>query len=188
MNADELARRLAHHRPRLLGFVRSHAGATLRSETADDLVQDIHLKAVSRADEFVFRSEPEFEAWVLRVARGHLADRHDYWTAAKRRPERLLRLTRAEGHGSDPAAVREPARDTAGPATRAGRADELARAEKALGLLLPRDADLVRGAADGRTLDEEAERLGITYASAQKARHRALERYRRAFEVLDLRA
>lgn len=186
MTPDELAGRLENHRGALLRFVERHAGRTLRFETAEDLVQDVHLKALARADEFTFRSEPEFEAWVFRVARGHLADRYDYWTATKRRPERLLRLTRADGDGSDPQAVRMPARDTAGPATRAGEADELVLAEKALALLLPRDAEIIRAQADGNTLEEEAERLSVSYAAAQKARLRALERYRKAFRVLAL--
>jgi len=186
MNADELAGRLEEHRDRLGRFVQRHAGRTLRFETVDDLIQDIHLRSIGQAAQFTYRSEPEFEAWMLRIARGHLADRYDYWTATKRGPERLLRLTRAEGDSSDPQAVRMPARDTAGPATRAGDSDELLRAEKALGLLLPRDAEMVRAHADGSTLEDEALRLEITYAAAQKARLRALQRYRKAFAVLAL--
>ncbi len=185
MTADELSALLDARRDDLIRFVERHAGATLRREAAEDLVQGAHLRALARADEFEYRSDPEFEAWMYRVARAHLADRHDYWTAAKRRPERLLRLTRADG--TDPGAAREPPRDTAGPATRAEAADSLRKAEEALALLLPKDAALVRGVADGRTIDEDSASLGITYAAAQRARLRALERYRRAFQVLALR-
>lgn len=182
MNVDELSVHLERHRPRLLGFVRRHAGICLRHESAEDLVQGIHVQAVAQAASFEFRSDPELEAWVLRIARGHLGDRRDYWTAAKRRPDRLLRLTQSDG--TSPGAVREPAADAPGPVTRADRADRLRLAEEALSMLLQRDADLVRGQADGLTIEEEAERLGIGYAAAQKARERALDRYRKAFLLL----
>ena len=119
---------------------------------------------------------------MLRIARGHLSDRRDYWTAQKRRPERLLRLTQSDG--TSPGAVREPAASAPGPVTRADRADRLRIAEEALTMLLPRDADLVRGQADGLTIDDEAVRLEISYAAAQKARERALDRYRKAFLLL----
>jgi RNA polymerase sigma factor (sigma-70 family) len=184
VTAEELSALLDVRRNDLLRFVERHGGATLRHEAAEDLVQGVHLRAVSRADEFEYRSDREFEAWMYSITRAHLADRNNYWTAAKRRPERLLRLTRADG--TDPGAAREPRSDTPGPATRAGNADSLRKAEEALDLLLPRDSDLVRGVADGRTIDEDAERLGVSYAAAQRARLRALERYRRAFQVLAL--
>jgi RNA polymerase sigma factor (sigma-70 family) len=182
MTPDKLSHLLEAHRPRLTGFVRRHAGVCLRHETEDDLVQGIHMQAIAQAERFEFRSEPEFEAWVLRIARGHLSDRRAYWTAGKRRPERLLRLTQSDG--PTPGAARVPASSVAGPVTRADRADRLRLAEEALTMLLPRDAELVRGQADGLTIDDEAERLELTYAAAQKARERALERYRKAFVLL----
>jgi len=181
---EELSTHLDAHRAALSGFVRRHAGICLRHETAEDLVQGIHLQAIAQAERFEYRSPPEFEAWVLRLARGHMSDRRDYWTATKRRPERLLRLTRPDGDAPAPGSVREPAMRTAGPVTRADRTDRLRLAEEALGMLLPRDAELVRGQADGLTLEEETERLGISYAAAQRARLRALERYRKAFLLL----
>lgn len=184
MKTGALARLLEEERGRIAAFVARHAGICLRHDTVEDLVQGIHLEALSHAERFEYRSRPEFEAWLLRVARGHLAGRRDYWTAARRRPDGLLRLTRSGRSSSDPAAVAEPAHDTAGPATRADRADQLRRAEEALSLLLPRDAELVRGAADGLTIEEEADRLGLSYSAAQRARLRALERYRKTFGLL----
>jgi RNA polymerase sigma factor (sigma-70 family) len=181
---EELSTHLDAHRAALSGFVRRHAGVCLRHETGEDLVQGIHLQAIAQAERFEYRSAPEFEAWVFRIARGHMSDRRDYWTAAKRSPERLLRLTRPDGGAPAPGSAREPAMHTAGPVTRADRADRLRLADEALTMLLPRDAELVRGQADGLTLDEEAERLEISYAAAQRARLRALERYRKAFLLL----
>ena len=184
MTPEELSVLLQSHRVALAGFVQRHAGVCLKFESADDLVQGVHVAAIARAPEFEYRSVPEFEAWVLQLARGHLADRRDYWTAAKRRPERLLRLTSADSDSADPGAAREPAHKAAGPVTRADRADRLRLAEEALAMLLPRDAELVRGQADGLSLEQEAERSGLGYAAVQRARHRAIERYRKAFLLL----
>ena len=182
MTPHDLSPLLEKHRSTLAGFVRRHAGVSLQHETEEDLVQGIHMQAIAQAERFEYRSEPEFEAWVLRIARGHLSDRRAYWTASKRRPERLLRLTQSDG--PSPGAAREPASSVPGPLTRADRADRLRLAEEALTMLLPRDADLVRGQADGLTIEDEAERLEISYAAAQKARERALDRYRKAFVLL----
>ncbi len=184
MNARELSAMLEEHRPQLQRFIARHAGATLKRETVDDLTQGVHLKAISRAGDFEYRSRPEFEAWVVRIARAHMADRHAHFSAAKRRPERLLRLTRSDSDTRDPASERMPAAATPGPATSADNAEQLRLAQRALTLLLPRDADLVRAEADGLSIQDQADELGISYAAAQRARLRALERYRRAFRLL----
>ena len=49
MNARELSALLNEHRPQLERFVSRHAGSCMKHETADDLVQGIHLKAIARA-------------------------------------------------------------------------------------------------------------------------------------------
>lgn len=184
MNSRELSALLEEHRPQLERFVERHAGTSLKHEAVEDLVQGIHLKAISRAGNFEYRSRPEFEAWVFRVGRAHLADRREHWNAAKRRPERLLRLTRADSDSTDPSSAREPAGEERGPATRADHAEQLALAQEALTLLLPRDADLIRGEADGLSIQEQADQQGMSYAAMQRARLRALERYRKAFLLL----
>lgn len=184
MNAAEISRRLDEDRERLLGFLRRHGGICLRFETPEDLLQGVHVKALLAAERFEYRGRREFEAWSIRVARAHLADRAEYWTAARRRPERLARLTGADRTSPGADAVREPAGEGAGPATRAERSERIRRAEEALSLLLPRDAEYVRGIADGRTIEEDAMRAGVGYAAAQRARLRALERFRKAFGLL----
>jgi hypothetical protein len=60
----------------------------------------------------------------------------------------------------------------------------IALAVRALDLLLPRDRDLVRWSADGVPLDEQAERLGVAYEAAGKARQRAIERFRKTFALV----
>jgi DNA-directed RNA polymerase specialized sigma24 family protein len=54
---------------------------------------------------------------------------------------------------------------------------------EALATLLPKDRDLVRWSSEAVPLEEQAERLGISYDAAKQARLRALERFRKAYEL-----
>jgi RNA polymerase sigma factor (sigma-70 family) len=168
----------------LLRYVRRRAGRLLAREDAEDLVQSILARALEGGRECRFGSREEFLAWLYAVAASHLADRHAYWAALRRRPERLLRLTRDGSTTGDPAAVREPPTPGPGPGTRAGRDEEARRAVRALEFLLPRDRALVDGLLADLSLEEQAVRLGISYTAARQARHRALERFRDAFAAL----
>jgi len=179
-----LARLLEKHREDLVRFAQRHGGAALRYESAEDLVQGIHVRALAAAHDFEYRSEKEFLGWLHAVARAHIADRRDHWTALKRSPGSLLRLTAGGGDTADPRAVEAPAARQRGPATAASEAEQVALALQALSLLSPRDRDLVRWESEGVTIDDCAQRLGITYEAAQRAHHRALERFRKTFRAL----
>ena len=55
---------------------------------------------------------------------------------------------------------------------------------KALAVLLPRDQQLVRWSSEGLDSGAMAERLGISRDAADRARLRALERFRKAHRLL----
>jgi RNA polymerase sigma factor (sigma-70 family) len=184
MSPEPLTRLLAECRPDLVRYVERHAGAVLRYETAEDLVQGVHVLAIERAHGFSFRSRKETLAWVYVVARGYLRNRREHWGARKRRPDALLRLTAGASTTSDPGAVREPAHARTGPVTAAARREQNALARRALDLLLPRDRILVQARADGRTAADAGARLGLTPDAAQRATQRALTRFRRIFHRL----
>jgi RNA polymerase sigma factor (sigma-70 family) len=176
-----LAELLIRHRPQVLRYVRRRAGGTLRFENAEDLVQGIHLRALERESALEYRSEPEFLGWLFTIVRGHLAHRREHWHALKRRPARLLRLT--QGDTADPNAVREPAAQRTGPVTFAERRQQMERAVRALAMLLPRDADIVQCHTEGLSIHDLAARYDLSYVAAQRAQHRALERFRKAFDL-----
>lgn len=180
-----LAELLVRYRLPLLRHVERTAGRVLRYETAEDLVQGIHLLALKVAGKFEDRGPEAFLAWQRRVARGFLKDRRAYWSAGKRRPARLFRLT--QGASSDPGAVPEPAGAGTGPSTFANRRELLSLALKALGMLLPRDRDLVTWSSEGVTDEEIGARLGLEPRAAARARQRAVERYRRTWRLLESR-
>jgi len=174
----ELAELLERHRENLVRYMRAHAGWLRRFESTEDLAHGCVARALGRQRSFSYRGPEAFRGWLFGVARSHLADRSAHWSALKRRPSRLLRLTQS---GEDPNAAREPPRDRTGPATFAARREQLRLAVRALGALLPRDQKIVRWTSEGLTVAEQAEQLGIGPEAAKKAHARALDRFRKAY-------
>lgn len=190
MTADtpDLPALLEAKRPALRKLVVREAGGLLRWQTADDLVQAVHLHVLERADRFEYRGEDAFLSWLFTLARNVLADRRDHWGALKRRSGRVLRYTAGVADTSDPRAVAEPAAQSPGPSTFAARREQILLATRALDLLLPRDRDLVVWSSEGVDPAEQAARLGLTYMAAAQARKRATERFRKAFVLVSGRA
>jgi RNA polymerase sigma factor (sigma-70 family) len=182
--APALSALLVEHRRDLVSYVERHAGRLLRHETAEDLVQGVHVRILQQRAAFEFRGRESFAAFARTVTRSHLADRHAYWAALRRRPARLVRLVRAGDATSDRSAAAEPAATATGPSTFASRREEIVVAVKALELLPERDRDLVRWTCDGVEPVEQARRLGISLDSADRARRRALERLRKVHAVI----
>ena len=164
----------------LLGFVRRHAGRLLRYETGDDLMQEIHVRALQQGDRYRHKGREPFLAWIHTVARSVLADRHAHWAALRRRPAGLLRLTLG---GTESGAL-DPAMSATGPSTFAARREMLSLAVKALALLPKADRDLVRWRSEDVPLTEQASQLGVSYAAADSASRRALDRFRKSFRLL----
>lgn len=178
---DEL---LVAKRPALRALVAREAGGLLRYQTADDLVQTIHVRALEKRAQFTDQGDDAFVGWLFTVARRVLADRRAHWSALKRRSGRLLRYTASVTRTADPRAVAEPQADQSGPSTFAARREQIVLATKALDLLLERDQKLVRWSAEGVDLDEQARLLGLTYTAVSQAKKRALDRFRKAFTLV----
>ncbi len=173
---------LVTHRRDLARFLQHQAGWLLRFEAADDLLQGLHVRVLQQAQNFEYRGREPFLAWVYQLARHHLVARRRYWSRLKRKPGALLRLTSGgttEGHSPV-----DPADTATGPATFAERREQLTIAVQAMAVLLERDQELVRWASEGLDTTQVAEQLEISPEAARRARSRALERYRQAFELL----
>jgi RNA polymerase sigma factor (sigma-70 family) len=184
VSAEQLADLLVTHRETLLGIVRARGAGLLRYETAEDLVQGIHLHALSVGEHFEYRSEPEFLGWLRRVADQHIANRHRYWKAQKRRATRMLRITRMAATSTHQPGGVEPAADQPGASTFAVQREMVVQATRALEMLLPRDQEIIRRTTEGWSIARIAEELGMTHGAAERARLRAQERFRKAFGAL----
>ncbi len=174
---------VARHRDRVAVIVRHEAKGLLRFETEEDLVQGILLRALERGREFRWQGEAPFFAWLRRTAESFLADRREHWGALKRRAGRILRLTGGVPSSTTGSGAAEPAATSTGPSTMASRRESLRLVALTMDALPPRDRDLIRGCAEGLTVDEVAARLGISYEAAGKARQRALDRFRRTWSL-----
>ncbi len=178
---DGTAARLERLAPLLHALVRRDAGpALLRFESAEDLVQGTMAEALRCADQLDWRGEEAFTAWVATIAKRYVMGRRDYWFALKRNPGALLRLT-LTGFAGQRVERPELAASQLGPSTFAFRREQLVLITKAMGMLLPRDRELVVWASNGLKSADMAARLGTSIEAAEKARGRALERLRKAF-------
>ena len=182
MTARSIQELVETHRDVVRSLMRKEGGRLLRHESLEDLVQGALVRALERSAGFTYQGEGQFVSWLRTVAHSYLVDRVAYWTALRRRPAALLRLTGADVT-AQPGAAREPAIDVTGPTTFAGRREMLETAIRALALLLPRDREIVQRASRGESSHEIAEALGLSHAAADKARTRAVERFRKAFAL-----
>ncbi|MEM7307773.1 MAG: sigma-70 family RNA polymerase sigma factor [Planctomycetota bacterium] len=173
---------LVAHRGVLVALLERESGGLRRYESAEDLAQDVHLRALREAEAFRYEGEAPFRAWLFRVARNHVAERHAYWTALKRGSARALRLSL--GATTFSSGVTPPEAPITGPSTFAERRELLVLATKALASLPARDAQLVRWRSEGMELELQADHLELSYAAAQRAGLRAVERFRQAFELV----
>ena len=179
--ADErLSELLVRHRADLIRFVSRHASARLRRfEAPDDLVQGIHVQALRQKERFEYRGDREFFAWLYRIARSYLLDRAAHWYALRRRSVRLVRIAQAES-GSLPGF--EPPATGTSPSSFANRRDRLVLVSRALSTLPPRDREMIQLSSAGLSIGEIAEKLDLAYDTAARARLRAFERLKKAYE------
>jgi RNA polymerase sigma factor (sigma-70 family) len=173
---------LARHRDRLVRWLELHAKGLRRFESSEDLAQGVHLHVLTVAERLEWRGEDAFVGWLLAVARRFVADRAAHWHALKRDAGPTLRITFA-GSGSEGGAVPDPGLSRTGPSTWASRREELLRATRVLAAMPPRDAELVRLQARGLSIEDLAQRLSMTPAAAQRARLRAMERFKKLYAL-----
>lgn len=166
-------------RPRIEALMRREAGGLLRYESVDDLVQGAILKLLGAPHA---PDDDGVRPWIAAVGRAHVADRYRYWKACRRDGGHLLRITRVPDRTT--AAGVQPADGRVGPASFAERRDDLALAARAVAALPERDRELVEDLRKGLSVDETADRLGVSYAAAQRARLRAQERFVKALRLL----
>lgn len=171
----DLEEALTFHRPSLLRFVEREARGLLDRESAEDLVQGIHVRALRAASSYDHVDERGFLNWIATLARRHIADRHEHWVALRRAAPGALHITQTWA-GSGGGVV--PMASSLSPGSKVARKEDLERAAAALDRLEPRDRALIEMMVADVELEEIAKRLGIGYEAAKKARQRAVERLR----------
>ena len=183
MPRDELSDLLTAHRPRLVRYFRQKGRGIRHHESPEDLAQGVHLHVLANQHHFRYEGEAQFAGWMLKVARQYLSRRIDHWSAAKRDAGPLLRITfGVETHNGR---VSMPAAGGPGPATHASNREQLDIAVRAIDGLPPRDREIVRMITRDVSAKEIGEHLGISREAAQKARQRAVGRFRKIYTILE---
>jgi RNA polymerase sigma factor (sigma-70 family) len=178
---------LTRHRARLVQYFERKGRAIQRHESAEDLAQGVHLHAIANQHRFEYQGEKAFVGWILKVARQYLTRRVQHWSALKRDAGPIMRITFGidTNDGVRLGGAAQPEANGPGPVTHASRAEQLELAARAIDGLPPRDRTIVRMMAGDHSIKEIAEELKISEAAAQKARLRAVERFRKIYTILE---
>lgn len=180
---DSLDALLVTHREEIVRMARHHGGGLLRYESAEDLAQGVQMNALKAAEHFEYQGTNPFLGWIRQLVRQHVARRHEYWSAQKRDAGAMLRVSSGD-HSETGASGYHPPADLTGPATFADRREQLLLAMKALEILSEKDQQIVRWVRENRPTAEIAEDLGVSLQAAEKARTRAMERFRKTYALV----
>lgn len=176
-----LGRDLEDYQALLRRYMQIRARGLLRHESLDDLVQGAWLRAIERADHFDDRGDTSFLAWIRVIARRHIADRHDYWKAARRHATQILRVSTDGQPGDHGGREVNPVGPHTGPVSLAIRRERLQRMTQVIGQMEERDREILESGLRGDSNADLAGVLGVSAGAAEIARRRSLDRLRRAF-------
>ena len=179
-----MAELLGQCRDDLRRWVESHASGLLKHEETEDVVQGIHMRALTKVEHFQYQGDPQFFGWLIAVGRQYVADRHDYWSALRRQAGKILRVTVSGNSPTSTSIGIDPRSDSTGPGTFTERRELVEIAVRAASLLIDRDRQIVGYLADGLPNAEIAAQLGVSYDAAERAKRRAIERFRKTFELV----
>jgi RNA polymerase sigma-70 factor (ECF subfamily) len=175
---DELAVEalLVRHLPALRAYVRLRCGPQLRAvESASDIVQSACRDVLENLDRFRYGGEAGFRSWLYATALRKVADRAEYWAAARRDPARLVPVS--GGSEASEAPLREVYARVCTPSEAAIGREAAARLERACDALVEADREvIVLSRIVGLSHAEVAAELGITEVAARKRLFRALAR------------
>ncbi len=168
----------ARHRGALYRVVARRLGASLRGRIdPSDVVQEAHIEAMARLDEYFTRRPMPFRTWLMRTAIQRLLKLRRHASAARRDVDRERRLR--DDDNSSSALVR-PIEDTGPTPSQQLAARDLATRLHAVLERLPETDRAILGmrALEGLSYKDAANRLEIDPATARKRYGRALLRLR----------
>ena len=160
---------LQQHLPGLRAFLRMKAGAQLLAlESTSDLAQSVCRDVLQHLDRFQYHGEGAFRKWLFTTALRKIADRYEYYRAAKRDVRR-----EASTDGDD--AILEACRGFYTPSRHAAAREELARLQAVLHELDEEKREvIVLSRIVGLSHAEIAAELGKNEATVRKMLSRAL--------------
>lgn len=172
------------HLPGLRAYVRLRCGAAMRAkESTSDIVQSACRDVLENIERFRYRGEAGFRAWLYATAMRKIADRAEYWGAAKREAKREVPLV--IGQGSDQG-VLDVYSSVCSPSQAAIGNEAAARLEAAFDTLAEDDREvIVLARVVGLTHTELAEHLGVSAGASRMRLFRALANLSEALGTSD---
>lgn len=170
---DAVSALIERNLPGLRAYVRLRCGPAMRAkESTSDIVQSACRDVLENLDRFRYRGEAGFRAWLFATALRKIADRAEYWNAAKRAAQREVPLALHPQNSADfsplYATLCSPSQEAMGRET-------AERIEAAFDRLADEEREIVVLArVVGLTHTELAEHLGITVAASRTRLFRAL--------------
>ncbi|MCB9898617.1 MAG: sigma-70 family RNA polymerase sigma factor [Planctomycetes bacterium] len=169
---------LERHLPGLRAYLRLRSGPVLRAkESCSDLAQSVCRDVLENLDTFRFPGEAAFRAWLYTTAMRKVADRAEYWRAAKRDAQReaLPESQRNTHSESDELRLLDCYRELCTPSQHAMGREALERIERGFERL-PDDYRevIVLARLAGMSRKEIAEQMGRTEAAIRNLLPRAL--------------
>lgn len=160
---------LEQHLPRIHAYMRIHAQQDLqRRESISDLVQSVCREVLMNLPRFEYRGEPQFRAFLFKLAEQKLVERY-------RAMHRAKRDVRREAGPRSQDQTDPPFATSYSPSQALLRKEEITALEAAFDRLSEEDRRLVTDVRLlGRTHAEIAEELGISPATCRQRLHRAM--------------
>ncbi|MBL8897192.1 MAG: sigma-70 family RNA polymerase sigma factor [Planctomycetes bacterium] len=159
--------------PGLRAYVRLRCGPAMRlKESTSDIVQSTCRDVLENVERFRYRGEAGFRAWLFATAMRKIADRAEYWGAAKRAAGREVPLHDEE---RSTRGVRQLYASICSPSQEAMGNEAAERLEAAFDRLSDDEREvIVLARVVGLTHTELAEQLGISVAASRTRLFRAL--------------
>jgi len=175
---------VARHFPKLIAYVRLHAGPHLLvKESVSDLAQSVCREVLDDLDDFEYRGEPAFRKWLFTAALNKLRERHRYWQAERRD----VRREQAASPSADAIELMALAPSDGAPSRAAMAEEDLARLEQAFEQLSDDDRTVLTLARIvGLPHKQIAEEMGRSEGATRVLLHRA--QYRLGVILTELRS
>ncbi len=174
-------RLLAMHLPRLQAYIRLRTHPTLRArESASDLVQSTCREILEHVDRYQYQGEANFRYWLYTTAKRKIANRAEYYQAAKRAAKREIPL---DAQGGQDALLADCYSRIATPSQHAMASELRGRMEDAFGKLRDEQREVILLAkVVGLSRAEIAKRIGRSEGAVRMLLSRSLARLS---EILD---
>jgi RNA polymerase sigma-70 factor (ECF subfamily) len=172
-DAGAVAELLRRHLTGLRAFLRLRAGRLLlEKESCSDLAQSVCRDVLQNAGQFRFDGDGAFRKWLYTTALRKIADRYEYYLAAKRGADR-----EAVPDGSQDGETLQAYAGFYSPSQQAAAREDLVRVETAFGRLADEQQDvIVMAKLMGLSRAEIAAELGKSEGAVRMLLSRALAR------------